>query len=154
MTVFSWYDGALHDLANPCNAACHCTTLNYEPVCDFSTGLQYFSSCHAGCTDHYREGRDKMFTNCSCLSVNRFYNSSYSDMHTTPPPQFYTTTMTTLPAMTTTFDYASYVNRSITSGRCSKDKQCSLFYIFAPFFFIMVFSIFIKIVPLLNVTLR
>ena len=33
----------------PCNANCSCSRRRYNPVCGVD-GLQYFSPCHAGCT--------------------------------------------------------------------------------------------------------
>ena len=46
------------DLDQPCNADCGCSLQSYEPVCGLD-GVQYFSSCHAGCRSVYEvEGQD------------------------------------------------------------------------------------------------
>lgn len=39
-----------YKLESPCNAHCHCTVLSFAPVC-YEDNTQFFSGCHAGCTD-------------------------------------------------------------------------------------------------------
>ena len=33
----------------PCTNGCHCAGRPFSPVCDESTGISYYSPCHAGC---------------------------------------------------------------------------------------------------------
>ena len=51
------FSGAHYDvtLASHCNAACHCTTDVFMPVCDQNKTL-YFSPCHAGCLSRGQDG--------------------------------------------------------------------------------------------------
>jgi len=35
------------NLDSTCNSGCGCSTSVYDPVC--ANGIQYFTSCHAGC---------------------------------------------------------------------------------------------------------
>lgn len=49
VTLFSDSDSdAVHNLTGGCNADCHCSRENYNPVCGADSVL-YFSPCHAGC---------------------------------------------------------------------------------------------------------
>ncbi|XP_067950254.1 solute carrier organic anion transporter family member 4C1-like [Watersipora subatra] len=54
------------ELTASCNDACECTTTLYDPVC--ADDVQYFSPCHAGCSQESYENRDgvKVFHNCTC----------------------------------------------------------------------------------------
>ncbi|KAJ9574436.1 hypothetical protein L9F63_025920, partial [Diploptera punctata] len=54
-------------LINECNSGCHCDNLKYMPVCSKTTGITYYSACHAGCRSVYNNS--KGFSDCSCLSV-------------------------------------------------------------------------------------
>ena len=51
------FSGSHYDvtLASHCNAACHCTTDVFMPVCDQNKTL-YFSPCHAGCMSRAQDG--------------------------------------------------------------------------------------------------
>ncbi|XP_076456396.1 solute carrier organic anion transporter family member 4C1-like [Babylonia areolata] len=51
-------------LMSSCNAACHCSTDVFIPVCDHNNTM-YFSPCHAGCTSGTHHG---LYINCSCLA--------------------------------------------------------------------------------------
>ncbi|XP_045180504.2 solute carrier organic anion transporter family member 4C1-like [Mercenaria mercenaria] len=60
--------GRTDNVESSCNKDCACTTRYYDPVCS-STGVQYFSACHAGCqnmTDSDSGG--ETFSNCTCIS--------------------------------------------------------------------------------------
>lgn len=48
-----------------CNNLCHCNEEYFNPVCG-SDGIQYFSSCHAGCMTYNKTG--KVYHNCACIS--------------------------------------------------------------------------------------
>ncbi|XP_068103577.1 solute carrier organic anion transporter family member 4C1-like isoform X2 [Hyperolius riggenbachi] len=52
----------------PCNSNCSCARSFYDPVCG-ADGVQYFSSCFAGCSSHGLSSSNgkKIFTNCSCV---------------------------------------------------------------------------------------
>lgn len=52
------------NLTNSCNMKCSCDTVPYSPVCHESTGVTYFSPCHAGCVEYVED--DKYYRNCSC----------------------------------------------------------------------------------------
>jgi organic anion transporter 4A len=41
--------------------------LAYDPVCDVTTGLEYFSPCFAGC--NLASPEHAVFHNCTCLPV-------------------------------------------------------------------------------------
>ena len=47
-----------------CQPACGCDTLSYNPICDTSTGVTFFSPCAAGCLSLVKTGD---YTNCSCV---------------------------------------------------------------------------------------
>lgn len=49
-----------------CNPNCNCDGISYSPVCDRSTGMTYFSPCHAGCKT-FNE-KEKVYTNCTCTT--------------------------------------------------------------------------------------
>ena len=49
-----------------CNADCNCTTESYDPICG-DNNIEYFSPCHAGCTDVIDDGDDPLYTDCSCV---------------------------------------------------------------------------------------
>ncbi|XP_054274192.1 solute carrier organic anion transporter family member 74D-like isoform X1 [Macrosteles quadrilineatus] len=61
-------DGSWNLIAE-CNSQCNCgPTVPYEPVCDPTRSLTFYSPCHAGCTDvTYNDLGNKIFTNCSCI---------------------------------------------------------------------------------------
>ncbi|TKR72343.1 hypothetical protein L596_019811 [Steinernema carpocapsae] len=56
--------------SNGCNMGCSCEGAQLYPVCD-STGLAYYSPCHAGCRDALvknAEEHNLEFTNCDCVA--------------------------------------------------------------------------------------
>ncbi|KAM7308345.1 solute carrier organic anion transporter family member 74D isoform X1 [Ixodes scapularis] len=52
-------------IQNQCNAECICSTSVRQPVCDLSTGTQYFSACFAGCGSQPLNQTDLL--DCQCL---------------------------------------------------------------------------------------
>ncbi|CAN7989026.1 unnamed protein product [Ixodes hexagonus] len=52
-------------IRNECNAECDCSTSVRQPVCDMSTGTQYFSACFAGCGSQILNQTN--FQDCKCL---------------------------------------------------------------------------------------
>lgn len=57
--------GALN-LTATCNANCSCDGVPYSPVCHESSGITYFSPCHAGC-NAWNEN-NKTYSGCACAS--------------------------------------------------------------------------------------
>ncbi|KAM9330944.1 solute carrier organic anion transporter family member 4C1 [Gastrophryne carolinensis] len=60
--------GQVGELFATCNRNCSCARSFYDPVCG-ADGVQYFSSCYAGClsTRVSSDSDNKVFTNCSCV---------------------------------------------------------------------------------------
>ncbi|KAF6020599.1 SLCO4C1 [Bugula neritina] len=54
------------NLDSTCNSGCGCSTSVYDPVC--ANGIQYFTSCHAGCPGaSVKNDKDEEFyENCAC----------------------------------------------------------------------------------------
>ncbi|XP_077564425.1 solute carrier organic anion transporter family member 74D-like [Haemaphysalis longicornis] len=61
-------------LENSCMQHCSCSSNVHRPVCDTSTGIQYFSSCFAGCTP--QTSNDSILNDCHCL-VDTGNNSTF-----------------------------------------------------------------------------
>ncbi|KAE8635702.1 hypothetical protein XENTR_v10002710 [Xenopus tropicalis] len=59
--------GKIGELDAPCNSNCSCARFFYDPVCG-SDGVQYFSSCYAGCTSVEYNDKGKIYGNCSCIA--------------------------------------------------------------------------------------
>nr|XP_045364731.1 solute carrier organic anion transporter family member 2B1 isoform X3 [Camelus bactrianus] len=54
-----------------CMEPCSCPSDDFNPVCDTSTGVEYLTPCHAGCTRVVQEAPDKrqvFYANCSCVA--------------------------------------------------------------------------------------
>ncbi|XP_039297752.1 solute carrier organic anion transporter family member 74D isoform X2 [Nilaparvata lugens] len=68
----SSFHGSLTDdfkwnMTDSCNADCSCSSaIKYDPVCQISKNLTFFSPCHAGCSYTEYNGTSKIFMNCSC----------------------------------------------------------------------------------------
>lgn len=45
-------------LDSQCNTGCGCDTAVYDPVC--ANGVQYFSPCHAGCSEPHSISDEEM----------------------------------------------------------------------------------------------
>ncbi|OCT98558.1 solute carrier organic anion transporter family member 4C1-like [Xenopus laevis] len=58
--------GKIGELNAPCNSNCSCARFFYDPVCG-SDGVQYFSSCYAGCMSMEYNDTRKVYSNCSCI---------------------------------------------------------------------------------------
>ncbi|XP_053392350.1 solute carrier organic anion transporter family member 2A1-like [Mercenaria mercenaria] len=59
--INDWPDTTSTDLPSACSSDCACGN-TFLPVCD-SEGINYFSPCHAGCS----QGSLMKFTNCTCV---------------------------------------------------------------------------------------
>ncbi|KAK8763203.1 hypothetical protein V5799_034189 [Amblyomma americanum] len=61
---------------NACTRECSCSPDVHRPVCDESTGMQYFSPCFAGCSSQL--GNESEFKDCRCLvnegEIENFYS--------------------------------------------------------------------------------
>ncbi|XP_060069119.1 solute carrier organic anion transporter family member 2A1-like [Ylistrum balloti] len=67
------FDVKIYNVQN-CTESCLCDDTDYFPVCG-SDGRNYFSPCHAGCTDQ----QGQMFEGCSCVGVNGTANPGLCD---------------------------------------------------------------------------
>lgn len=66
VTIPYYHDDTFNHIQNisvisACNVNCNCPT-EYSPVCDVTTRREYFSACHAGCTN-------QNLSNCACAGV-------------------------------------------------------------------------------------
>ncbi|KAK9498787.1 hypothetical protein O3M35_003346 [Rhynocoris fuscipes] len=56
------------NLITECNSGCNCSQyINYSPVCSMDKTMTFYSACHAGCTNWYKENNTKIYENCSCI---------------------------------------------------------------------------------------
>ncbi|ELT88560.1 hypothetical protein CAPTEDRAFT_147857 [Capitella teleta] len=53
-------------IVHECNARCHCTTSDYEPLCGHD-GVEYFSPCHAECSNITEIDGSKIYSDCACI---------------------------------------------------------------------------------------
>ena len=67
----------------PCNEGCSCLSSSFEPVC--VNGVNFFSPCHAGCTEH-----EINFLNCACANASLNYDltSTTSSSSSSSPSAF------------------------------------------------------------------
>ncbi|XP_019635190.1 PREDICTED: solute carrier organic anion transporter family member 4C1-like [Branchiostoma belcheri] len=110
-----------------CNAACACPAV-FDVVCG-SDGLEYLSSCHAGCTTRH-EGEPKTFSNCACVTTNSSASNTVAAVspgYTPPDPE-------------------------VTSGRCG--STCGLLMVFLPLLVVIMVVVSGLTVPAAAVTLR
>ncbi|KAJ6223786.1 hypothetical protein RDWZM_002331 [Blomia tropicalis] len=54
------------NLSSNCNNGCHCSTNQYEPMCDQRTGTTFYSPCFAGCRQSLKQDIEE----CLCLEAN------------------------------------------------------------------------------------
>nr|CAD2179324.1 unnamed protein product [Meloidogyne enterolobii] len=133
--------GVTPSLIAQCNSQCHCTN-KWNPVCDKSTGLTYFSACYAGC--EYKEEIHSLGTvwrNCHCIAdINR-------PLITTTTPRNITTSfnLTENPFLDS--------SPSMASGFCTKDCGWSL-YLFLVLLFFSVVASFAAGIPNQQIMLR
>ena len=45
------------NIISSCNSNCGCTQNSYTPVCGID-GIEYFSACHAGCSEESKNAED------------------------------------------------------------------------------------------------
>ncbi|KAI8515511.1 sodium-independent organic anion transmembrane transporter [Branchiostoma belcheri] len=110
-----------------CNAACACPAV-FDVVCG-SDGLEYLSSCYAGCTTRH-EGEPKTFSNCACVTTNSSASNTVAAVspgYTPPDPE-------------------------VTSGRCG--STCGLLMVFLPLLVVIMVVVSGLTVPAAAVTLR
>ncbi|XP_018424986.1 PREDICTED: solute carrier organic anion transporter family member 4C1 [Nanorana parkeri] len=111
------------ELSSLCNENCSCARSYYDPVCGVD-GVQYFSSCYAGClSTNVSSGGMKTFTNCSCIG---------------DPSQ-------------KKFKQALHLNEAI-SGKC--ESTCTNLILFMVFFFFVVVTTFMTATPTTMAILR
>ncbi|XP_064596703.1 solute carrier organic anion transporter family member 4C1-like [Liolophura sinensis] len=70
-TVRSHTAPSVPDLSSSCNVDCHCSQESYLPVCG-PNGVQYFSPCHAGCSENVGEN----YHSCSCINSTSSVNQT------------------------------------------------------------------------------
>lgn len=105
------------DLLMDCNSMCRCTHNTFEPTCG-ADGVNYYSPCHAGCSDSRMETVGHViYSNCSCI-LNR---TSKLD------------------------DIELEAGQGLT--RPCEPKPCSVLYIFCVAMFIYLFFIFLVATP-------
>ncbi|CAK5115674.1 unnamed protein product [Meloidogyne enterolobii] len=133
--------GVTPSLIAQCNSQCHCTN-KWNPVCDKSTGLTYFSACYAGC--EYKEEIHSLGTvwrNCHCIAdINR-------PLITTTTPRNIT------PSFNLTENPFLDSSPSMASGFCTKDCGWSL-YLFLVLLFFSVVASFAAGIPNQQIMLR
>ncbi|CAN2390421.1 bile acid transmembrane transporter activity [Pristimantis euphronides] len=54
------------NLRSSCNAACGCSTQQWDPVCG-ANNVTYMSACLAGCRSSTGSGKNIVYQNCSCI---------------------------------------------------------------------------------------
>ncbi|CAH1238164.1 SLCO4C1 [Branchiostoma lanceolatum] len=117
--------GSGSSLNASCNANCACPAV-FDVVCGVD-GVEYLSSCHAGCRTRH-EGEPKTFSDCVCVTTN----SSASN--------------------TVTAVSAGYAPVEVTSGRCG--STCGLLMVFLPLLVVIMVAVAGLTVPAAAVTLR
>uniref|UniRef100_A0A8C5PE52 Solute carrier organic anion transporter family member n=1 Tax=Leptobrachium leishanense TaxID=445787 RepID=A0A8C5PE52_9ANUR len=73
-----------HLLYSPCNAACKCSLMQWDPVCG-ENNITYMSACLAGCKSSMGSGKDRVYHNCSCIEAPSFQASNSSAILGTCP---------------------------------------------------------------------
>ena len=72
ITVSYLFSAPLGDVVHSCNQDCGCSTRYFEPVCT-GDNIQYFSACHAGCTNVSTDEKVK-----ACFHYKHFVTVSLS----------------------------------------------------------------------------
>ncbi|KAM5192159.1 solute carrier organic anion transporter family member 4C1 [Mantella aurantiaca] len=117
--------GEMNELMSPCNNNCSCARSFFDPVCGVD-GVQYFSSCYAGCSSSRLSDDDmKIYTNCSCVGDS----------------------------LQKTLKQASNLNMfEAKSGKC--ESTCTALILFMVFFFFVVVTTFMTATPITMAILR
>ncbi|XP_078571497.1 solute carrier organic anion transporter family member 4C1-like [Branchiostoma floridae x Branchiostoma japonicum] len=114
--------GSGSSLNATCNANCACPAV-FDVVCG-TDGVEYLSSCHAGCTTRH-EGEPKTFSGCACVTTNSSTSTAVSP---------------------------GYTPAEVTSGRCG--STCGLLMVFLPLLVVVMVVVAGLTVPAAAVTLR
>ncbi|XP_053330553.1 solute carrier organic anion transporter family member 4C1 [Spea bombifrons] len=116
--------GKIGEITAPCNSNCSCERSFYDPVCG-SDGVQYFSSCYAGCTSTTLDGSTKIYSNCSCIGEQVRKIAKFE---------------------------GSFNMSVATPGKC--ETTCTSLIIFMVFFFFVVVSTFMIATPITMAIIR
>ncbi|XP_064417102.1 solute carrier organic anion transporter family member 1C1-like [Latimeria chalumnae] len=64
-------------LISDCNSGCHCSSKQWDPVCG-TNGIAYVTPCLAGCESTSGTGKNRLFHNCSCITVSGSLSGNFS----------------------------------------------------------------------------
>ncbi|CAJ0942108.1 unnamed protein product, partial [Mesorhabditis belari] len=73
------YDNTLDRINETCNLNCKCQRKDWNPVCQKSTGLIFYSPCFAGCSNKEERTQDTLWKNCGCAINSTITNRVAED---------------------------------------------------------------------------